>query len=100
MLKPITVKFPTAKLEQIKMIAGKRGETISNTIRYLVNRGMTERILEENSEMMAVMIRSELEKALRDYKIYPCLDDVEHPDNRFTERLVLYRANKHEDLPS
>ncbi len=100
MLKSITVKFPTQKLEQIKTIAEKRGETISDTVRYLVGRGMTERVLEENSDMIAVMIRVELEKALRNYKIYPCLDDVEHPDNVFAERLVLYRVNKQDNLPS
>lgn len=100
MLKSITVKFPEQKLEQIKMIAENRGETLSDTIRYLVGRGMTERVLEENSDMIAAMIRVELQKALHNYKIYPCLDDVEHPDNMFNERLLLFRANKHGDLPS
>jgi hypothetical protein len=82
------------------MIAEKRGETISDTIRYLVGKGMTERVLEENSDMIAAMIRIELEKVLQNYKIYPCLDDVEHPDNVYAERLVLYRTNKQDHLPS
>jgi hypothetical protein len=100
MLKSVTVKFPVQKLEQIKMVAEKRGETISDTIRYLVDRGMTERIMEENSDMIAAMIKIELEEALRNYKIVPCLDDVEHPDNTFNERLILYRAGKNNNLPS
>jgi hypothetical protein len=100
MLKSVTVKFPIQKLEQIKMAAERRGETISDTIRYLVDRGMTERIMEENSDMIAAMIRVELEGALRNYKIVPCLDDVEHPDNIFSERLVLSRTSKYDNLPS
>lgn len=100
MLKSVTVKFTPQMLEQIKLIAAKRGETISDAIRYLVTRGMTERVLEDNAEMISAIIKAEFENALRDYRNYLCLDDVEHPDNVYAERLVLYRANKDVGMPS
>ncbi|HZK43299.1 MAG TPA: hypothetical protein VFC73_03335 [Syntrophomonadaceae bacterium] len=100
MLKPVTVKFRAQMLEQIKFLAAKRGETISDTIRHLVSRGMTEKILEDKAEFIAVVIKAEIENVWREYQNYLCLDDVEHPDNIYTERLVLYRANKDASMPN
>ena len=100
MLKSVTVKFTPQMLDQIKLMAAKRGETISDTIRYLVTRGMTERVLEDNAEIIAAIIKTEFENAMKDYRNYLCLDDVEHPDNVYAERLVLYRPNKDINMPS
>lgn len=94
MLRSVTVKFPPEILEQIKMLASKRGETISDTIRYLIKKGMTEKVFEENTDLIANVVRREIDQALNNYAIYPSMDDVEHPFNTsFVERLVLSRNN-------
>lgn len=101
MLRSVTVKFLPDMFEQIKMIAEKRGETISETVRYLLKRGLEERVYEENTDLIASVVRQEVEHALRSYAIYPNLDNVEHPSNSaFVERLVLRRPHKNENLPS
>ncbi|HBQ86126.1 MAG TPA: hypothetical protein DER33_07230 [Syntrophomonas sp.] len=94
-LRSVTVKFLPEVFEQIEIIAKKRGETISDTIRYLLKRGLEERIYEENTDLLASVVRTQLEQTLKAYAVYPNLDNVEHPLNRgFTERLVLYRPNR------
>ena len=81
-LRSVTVKFLPEVFEQIEIIAKKRGETISDTI------------YEENTDLLASVVRTQLEQTLKAYAVYPNLDNVEHPLNRgFTERLVLYRPN-------
>ena len=100
-LRSVTVKFHPEIFEQVKTIAEKRGETISETIRYLLKRGLDERVYAENTDLIASVLRNEVEHALRAYAIYPSLDNVEHPGNSaFAERLVLCRPNKNENLPS
>ncbi|HZK43276.1 MAG TPA: hypothetical protein VFC73_03215 [Syntrophomonadaceae bacterium] len=101
MLRSVTVKLHQDLFRQIRVIAEKKGETISDTIRYLLKRGLEERIYEENTELIASFIRREMDHAIRSYAIYPSLDNVEHPNNSaFTERLILVRSNKDENLPS
>lgn len=101
MRRSVTVKFLPDMFEQIKMIAEKRGETISDTVRYLLKRGLEERVYEENTDLIANVVRQEVEQALRYYAIYPSLDNVEHPNNStFMERLILRRPNKDENRPS
>ena len=101
MLRSVTVKFSPDMFKQIKMIAEKRGETISDTVRYLLKRGLEERVYEENTDLIASVVRQEVDHALRAYAIYPSLDNVEHPNNSsFMERLVLRRPNRNENPPS
>ena len=101
MLRSVTVKLLPDMFKQIKKIAEKRGETISDTVRYLLKRGLEEKVYEENTDLIANVVRQEVDHALRAYAIYPSLDNVEHPNNSsFMERLVLRRSNKDENLPS
>lgn len=101
MLRSVTVKLAPEMFEQITTIAEKRGETISDTIRYLINRGLEERVYQENTGLIAQVIRNEVEQALRSYAVYPSLDNVEHPSNSaFPERLVLCRPNRNDNLAS
>jgi len=101
MFRSVTVKILSDMFEQIKMIAEKRGWSISETVRYLLKRGLEERVYEENTDLIVRVVRNEIENALRAYAIYPSLDNVEHPNNSaFVERLVLCRPNKNTSLPS
>jgi hypothetical protein len=70
-LRSVTVKFDSVMYEQIRVIAEKRGETTSDTIRYLIQRGLAERIMEENTDLISRVIRTELEHALELYTITP-----------------------------
>ena len=100
-LRSVTIKIHPDMFQQIKVIAEKRGETISDTIRYLVKKGITERVYEENTDLIASVVKTQVEHALKYYAIYPSLDDVEHPINgAAVERLVLYRNHKNTSLPS
>lgn len=101
MLRSVTVKLPPETFEKIQMLAWKRGETISGTIRYLIKKGMTERVYEENTDLIASVVRKQIDQALKKYAIYPSMDDVEHPFNTlFAERLVLSRNSKNSNMPS
>ncbi|HHW07663.1 MAG TPA: hypothetical protein GXX34_09090 [Clostridia bacterium] len=95
-LKSVTVKMPAVMLEQIKLIAGKRGETLSETIRYLINRGLEERIYEQNTALLQQIVRREVEAAIKSYVIFPSLDNTEKTlrvvDQVFDRRVSLSRA--------
>lgn len=66
-LRSVTVKFNNSMFKQIKMIAEKRGETISDTVRYLISRGLDERIHQENTELIAKVVREQVELAMASY---------------------------------
>ena len=63
-LRSTTVKLQPALFEQISLIAEKRGETISDTIRHLITRGLDERIYRENTELIAQVVREQLEQVI------------------------------------
>lgn len=97
-LRSVTVKMPSTMVEQIKLIADKRGDTISETIRYLINRGLEERIYEQNTELLRKVVRQEVEAAVKSYVIFPSLDNTEHTlrvvDQVFDRRVSLSRNNR------
>ncbi len=100
-LRSVTVKIQPELFQQIKVIAEKTGESISDVVRRLVNQGLTERFYEENADLIASVVKKQVEQALKSYAIYPSLDNVEHPNNSaFVERLVLSRNHKNTNLPS
>jgi hypothetical protein len=70
-LRSVTVKFPSSVFKQIKLIAEKRGETISDTVRYLIARGLDERIYQENTELIARIVREQVDQALDSYNTFP-----------------------------
>lgn len=112
-LRSVTVRVHTEMFQQIAFMAQKRGETFSDTIRYLVNRGLEEKIYEENTKLLAAVVREQVEAAMKSYAIYPSLDhiknlsrstyypsldDTENPswaaDKLFSSRVNLCRTNK------
>lgn len=100
-LRSVTIKIHPDMFQQIKLIAEKRGESISDVVRCLIKQGLTERCYEENADLIASVVRQQVDNALKSYAIYPSLDNVEHPINStFVERLVLSRSHKNTNLPS
>lgn len=78
-LRSVTVKFQKSLFEQISKIAEKRGESLSDTIRYLVNRGLDERVLEKNTELIAEIVRAQVEQVIKSYTVIPFQYDKEYP---------------------
>jgi predicted double-glycine peptidase len=97
-LRSVTVKLHPEMFKQISFMAQKRGETLSDTIRYLVNRGLEERIYEKNTDLLAKVVREQVEMVMKSYVIYPSLDDIENPSwaagKLFNSRVNLCRINK------
>ena len=94
-LKSVTVKMPSSMVDQLKLIADKRGETLSETVRHLINRGLEERIYEQNIELLSQVVRRQVEAAIKSYVIFPSLDNTERPfrvvDQVFERRVSLSR---------
>ncbi len=63
-LRSVTVKLQSHMFEQIKLMAEKRGETISDTIRHLLSRGLDERVYQENTELIARIVREQMEQVM------------------------------------
>lgn len=82
-LRPVTVKLHSEMFGQIKVMAEKRGESISDTIRYLMKRGLDERVYEENAALIAQVVRTQVENAIKSYVIFPTLDNT-----NYTARVV------------
>lgn len=103
-LRSVTVKMPTTMVEQIKVIAEKRGESLSETIRYLINRGLDEKIYEENTGLLQKVVRQQVEAAIKSYVVFPSLDNTERTlrvvDQAFERRVSLSRDNKNDNLMS
>jgi hypothetical protein len=96
-LRSVTIRLSSGLFSQIKIIADKRGATISDTLRYLLNRGLTERIHEENTALLAGVVRAEMTRVLedrygrqRDY-CPPLPADARRPSSVDPRRLSLCR---------
>lgn len=70
--------------EQIKFIAEKRGETASDTIRYLIARGLDERVYQQNTQLIADVVKEEIKQVMKLYgfptypsDIFPQKEDKE-----------------------
>jgi hypothetical protein len=63
-LRSVTIKMSPVMFEQILTIAEKKGYTISETMRYLLKKGMDERIYEENTELLSQVVREQMEDVL------------------------------------
>ncbi len=100
-VKSVTVKMPVEMVEQIKLIADKKGETVSETIRSLINRGLEERIYEQNTELLTKVVRQQVETAIKSYVVFPSLDNTERTlrvvDQVFERRVSLSRDNRDDD---
>lgn len=49
-LRSVTIRLSPPTYEKISMLAESRGETISETIRYLIKRGLEKRISDGNTK--------------------------------------------------
>lgn len=103
-LRSVTVKFRSAMFDQVKLIAEKRGETVSDTIRHLIKRGLDERVYEENAELLAKVVKDQMETVIKSYVIFPSLDNTEQTvrmvDSVFDRRVSLSRNQKDTHLYS
>lgn len=64
-LRFVGVKFNKDIFEQIEIIAKKEGLSISDVVRDLVNKGLSERVLEENTELIAQIVRQQMEIVIK-----------------------------------
>lgn len=64
-LKKVSVKLHQDKYEIIETIAGKRGVNLSEVIRNLIDKGLEERVLEENTDLIAQIVRQQLDIVLK-----------------------------------
>lgn len=56
---------------QIQRISEKRGETLSETIRELISQGLTDKIYSENTQLLAQVVREQMELVLRSFSVKP-----------------------------
>lgn len=77
-LRSVTVKFHQDMFDQIKVMAEKRGESTSDTIRYLIKRGLDERIYEENTDLLGKVVREQVEQVMDSYAVFPTYRTSEH----------------------
>lgn len=103
-LRSVTVKFHQAMFEQIQVISEKRGETISDTIRYLIKRGLDERIYEENADLLAMVVREQVELVMDSYTVFPTFRNTDRPRKvnatTFDARVSLCRTSKNTNRAS
>jgi hypothetical protein len=97
-LRSVTVKIELDVFEQIRTMADRRGKTTSDTVRHLIKRGLYEKIYEENVDLIAGIVRDQLELVLKSYGLVAVLDsavkDINLDNSLFDGRVALRRALK------
>lgn len=66
-LRSVTIKLKLNMWEQIEVISQKKGETVSDTIRYLIDRGLDERVYKENTELIGKIVKEQVEQVMKPY---------------------------------
>lgn len=61
----IHLNIPMKKYEQLKDIAAKRKIPISDLVREYIDLGLTERVIEENTDLIAHVVKKQLEVVLK-----------------------------------
>lgn len=64
-LKGTSIKIPMSKYQTIKNIADREGSSVSEVILKLVDEALTERVVEQNTDIMAKIVRTQLEIVLK-----------------------------------
>jgi len=59
------IKFHKHVHDQIQIISENNGDSFSETVRKLVNRGLTEKVYEENTDLIAWVVRQQLEIVMK-----------------------------------
>ncbi|HZK53242.1 MAG TPA: hypothetical protein VFC84_03440 [Desulfosporosinus sp.] len=64
-LKRVSVKFHENLYDQLLKISENNGENLSETIRKLMVRGLNERVYENNTDLIAQVIRQQMEIVMK-----------------------------------
>lgn len=64
-LRKTTIKLHARQYETIEAIANKNGESVSEVVRKLIDRGLEERVVEENTNLIANIVRQQMEIVIR-----------------------------------
>jgi len=59
------IKFHKKVHDQIQIISENNGDSFSETVRKLVNRGLTEKVYEENMDLISQVVRHQLEIVMK-----------------------------------
>ena len=59
------IKFDKHVHDQIQIISEHNGESFSETVRNLVSRGLTEKVYEENTDLIARVVRQQVEVVMK-----------------------------------
>ncbi|NLK24918.1 MAG: ribbon-helix-helix protein, CopG family [Clostridiales bacterium] len=63
-LKKITFKLHQETYEQLQKICKKENQSMSETIRRLIENGLSERVLEKNTDLIADLVRKQVDVAM------------------------------------
>lgn len=64
-LRKVTVKFHQQTYDLIEQIAKKEDMSISEVIRKLVDKGLSERVLEQNADLIVTITRQQVEAVIK-----------------------------------
>ena len=64
-LRKTSVKLYSRQYETIEAIANKNGESVSEVVRKLIDQALSERVVEQNTDLMTKIIRQQLEATLK-----------------------------------
>lgn len=64
-LKKISVKLDADMHDRIEQIAIKENESVSQVVRNLIDIGLNERVLEENTELIAKVVRQQMDIVIK-----------------------------------
>ena len=66
-LRPVTVKLDKNVYSQLSKISGNNGESLSNSVRRLINLDLTERVFEKNADLISQVVREQLEIVMKSH---------------------------------
>ena len=64
-LKYVSIRLDEDTLKQIDKIKANEGESRSDVIRQLIKNGLEERVLEENTDLIAKLVRQQMEVVIK-----------------------------------
>lgn len=64
-LRKTSIKLHQETYDLIEQIAKKNDESVSETIRNLVDKGLSERVLEQNTDLIAQTVRQQMEIVIK-----------------------------------
>lgn len=64
-LRKLSIKIHSDVYEQLNQIATKKGESISQVIRELISAGLSERVLDENTDLIADLVRKQVDASMK-----------------------------------